>query len=194
MKNPSEMSHTAKLVEGALMVALAFVLAAIPFFQMPWGGSVTFISTLPIIVMSLRHGGKWGVATAAVYGFTQMLYGFQNVLAAKYIWAMVLCALLDYLIAYTVIGFVGPIARRFKNATVGITVGIVATGLVRLLCSFLSGVLIWGGWAPEGMSVWYYSLAYNAGWCLPDVALVLVAALLLSRVKALSLTPEASVQ
>ncbi|MFV0412330.1 MAG: energy-coupled thiamine transporter ThiT [Oscillospiraceae bacterium] len=190
MKAPSQMSRTAILVEAALMVALSFVLSLIPFFELPWGGSITCFSTLPIILVSLRHSSKWGLATATVYGFLQMLQGIDNVVAAKTLPAMVLCALLDYILAYACVGLTGAIARRFKNPTAGLAGGIVATGLMRLACSFLSGILIWGAWAPEGVSVWWYSLSYNMGWCLPDVAIVLVAALLLSRVKALHLLPE----
>ncbi len=192
MKAPSQMSKTAILVEGALMVALAFALSMIPFFQLPWGGSITCFSTLPIIVMSLRHNAKWGVGTAVVYGVAQMFQGMSSVVAAQTALAMIGCALLDYILAYACVGFTGLIARRISRPTLGLAAGIVATGLMRLTCSFLSGILIWHAWAPEGMPVWWYSLSYNAGWCLPDVAIVLVAALLLSRVKVLHLLPEKS--
>lgn len=187
MKNPAQMSKTAKLVEAALMVALAFVLSMIPFFKMPWGGTVTLFSTLPIIVMSLRHDTKWAVATAALYGFTQTLQGLDSVVAAKTLPAMVGCVLLDYMLAYTAVGFTGLIARKFSNHTVGVTVGVISTGLLRLLFSFLSGILIWGAYAPEGTPVWIYSLLYNANWCLVDVGIVLLATLLLLRVPALKL-------
>lgn len=190
MKSPSQMSRTAVLVEGALMVALAFVLSLIPFFQMPWGGSITCFSTLPIVVMSFRHGLKWGLGTAMVYGLLQTMQGMDSVVAAKTVWAMILCALLDYILAYACVGLSGPIANRFKNPTLGLAIGIGATGLMRLACSFVSGLVIWSAWAPEGMPVWLYSLSYNAGWCLPDVGIVLVAALLLSRIRALHILPE----
>ncbi len=45
MKAPSQMSRTTVLVEGALMVAVAYVLSMIPFVQLPWGGSITAFST-----------------------------------------------------------------------------------------------------------------------------------------------------
>ncbi len=190
MKSPSQMSRTAILVEGALMVAVAFVLSFIPLFKMPWGGTVTCFSTLPILLMSFRHGGRWGVATAGVYGILQAMQGLDNIAAAQTAAAMALCALLDYLLAYTALGFAGPLAKKLPNPTAGLVVGVLATGLVRLACSFLSGIIIWGAYAPEGMPVWLYSLVYNASWCLPDIGIVLAAALLLSRVKALHLLRE----
>lgn len=189
MKSPDQMSRTALLTEGAIMIAMAFVLSMIPVFNLPWGGSVTMVSTLPILVFSLRHKTPWGIGVAAVYSFTQLLQGFGNVLYAKTYFAMVLCALLDYLLAYTFLGFTGAIARRFKNRSAGIAAGVTLTGLLRLVFSFLSGVIIWGEWAPAGTPVWVYSLTYNASWLLPDLALVLAATLLLSKVPALQLLP-----
>lgn len=175
------------------MVALAYVLSMIPFISLPWGGDITCFSTLPIIVMSLRHGGKWGLGTAAVYSLAQLMQGMGSVVAvpAKTFVAMAACGLLDYVVAYTVLGLAGPIAHRFKNATGGLVVGIACSGLLRYLCSFLSGLVLWGEYAWEGWPVWLYSLAYNGAWCLPDIAIVLIAAVLLSRVKVLGLLPEA---
>ncbi|MDR1217088.1 MAG: energy-coupled thiamine transporter ThiT, partial [Oscillospiraceae bacterium] len=72
-----------------------------------------------------------------------------------------------------------------------ISAGIAVTGAARLVCSVLSGVLVWGAYAPEDMNVWIYSLVYNALWCVPDVLLAATGAVLLSRVKRLSLLPSA---
>ena len=189
MKTPSQMSKTATLVEGALMVALAYALSIIPFIELPWGGSITCFSTLPIVMMSLRHGGRWGVGTAFAYSLLQLVQGLGDVMAvpAKTLWALVLCALLDYILAYTCVGLAGPIANLIRKKSAGLVLGIAITGLLRLLLSTLSGIVLWGAYAWEGWPVGLYSLTYNAGWCLPDVAIVLVAALLLSRVKALGL-------
>jgi thiamine transporter len=185
LKQHSQMSKTAIMVEGALMVALGVVLSLIPFFRMPWGGSVTCFSTLPLVIMSLRHGAKWGVGAAAVFGFAHAMQGLGSVAAAGTVFAMALCVLLDYLVGYAVVGFSGPIARMFAHPLAGVAAGVAATGLMRLSASFLSGVLIWGSFAPAGTPVWIYSLTYNMGWCLPDVAIVLAASLALARVPAL---------
>ena len=189
MKSPAQMSRTAVLTEAAIMIAMGFVLSLIPVIELPWGGSVTMVSTLPILVFSLRHKTSWGVGVAAVFAFTQLMDGFGNVLYAKTYSAMVLSALLDYILAYTLLGFAGVIARKFKNRTFGIAASVTITGLLRLGCSFLSGVIVWSEWAPEGTPVWLYSITYNSGWLLPDLALVLVAVLILSKVSVLNLLP-----
>jgi thiamine transporter len=170
-------------------VAAAVVLSLITLFRMPLGGSVTPFATLPIIVIGLRHGSKWGVASALVFSLTQLLLGMANVLAvpAKNFESLIMCAVLDYVLAYTLLGFTGLLSRVFQNRRLGICAAIGIIGLGRLACSFLSGVLIWAPYAPEGWNVAVYSLAYNAFWCLPDTAIALVACLALTRVRTLNL-------
>ena len=179
------------LVESALCVAASVVLSLFTIFKMPLGGSITPFATLPVIVVSLRHGLKWGVATALVFSLTQLTLGISSVAAVpvRNLWSLVACAALDYVLAYTLLGFTGAIAKRFHSSAAGLSVGVVATGLGRLACSFLSGIVVWGAYAPEGWSIAYYSLAYNVTWCLPDVAITLAVCLLLSRVSALGLFP-----
>jgi Predicted membrane protein len=189
----TKVSATRTLVECAMLVALAFALSAVSGIipSMPFGGSFTILSTLPIIAASLRHGGKWGVATAMVYSVTQLMMGMGNVVAVpvKTLWYMVLCALLDYVLAYSVLGFAGPIAKRFKNAVLGLVMGILITGMLRFTCSVVSGIIVWDNILSSGFPSLWYSLGYNATWCMPDLALVLIAAIPLSRIKALGLVP-----
>ena len=179
------------LTESAILVAAAVVLSMITLFRMPLGGSVTPFATLPIIVVGLRHGTKWGVATALVFSLSQLLLGFANVAAVpvKTVWNMALCALLDYVLAYTFLGFAGAIARRFNKPVWGLSAGVAITGLGRFACSFLSGIIIWGAYAKAGWNVAVYSLAYNAAWCAPDTAITLAVCLTLAQVRALGLIP-----
>ena len=68
-------SKTRILVEGALMIALSTVLSMIQIPLMPHGGSITLFSMVPILVMSYRHGAKWGVMTAFVNSLIQLVQG-----------------------------------------------------------------------------------------------------------------------
>ena len=97
-------AKTRTLVEGALMIALGTVLSYIPIFELPHGGSVTFVSTLPIILMSLRHGPKWGLFTAFVYSLIQLFLGLKNLTYCQTLGAQVGCALLDYVLVLHRIG------------------------------------------------------------------------------------------
>ena len=49
-------SKTRALVECALMIALGTILGFIPVFELPHGGSITLVSSLPFVLVSFRHG------------------------------------------------------------------------------------------------------------------------------------------
>ncbi len=175
------------LTEGAMMLALAFVLELLCVWLngitgigalLPFGGTIT-ISMLPIVYYSYRRGAVWGMGAGFVYSLLQMLTGFY-VPPANTWWAVVLCILLDYVIAFTIIGAAGLVAKPFgKYRLAGYCVGAVAVCLVRFVCSFLSGVILWKTNAPEGMNVWIYSLIYNSSYMIPNAILTGVFALVL---------------
>ena len=96
-------SRTRTLVECALMIAVGTVLAQIKIFEMPFGGSVTLVSMLPFILVSFRHGVKWGLATGFVNSLLQMLLGFYAPPAGT-VAAFVGVVLLDYVLAFTLLG------------------------------------------------------------------------------------------
>ena len=136
-------SRTRTLVECALMIAVGTVLAQIKIFEMPFGGSVTLVSMLPFILVSFRHGVKWGLATGFVNSLLQMLLGFYAPPAGT-VAAFVGVVLLDYVLAFTLLGLAGVIAKPFKNHLLGVAAGTAAVCVIRFLCSFLSGALLWG--------------------------------------------------
>ena len=76
-------SKTRVLVECALMIAIGTVLSNIKIFTMPNGGSVTLLSMLPFVLVSFRHGVKWGLFTGLVNGCLQMLLGFWALLGIR---------------------------------------------------------------------------------------------------------------
>lgn len=166
------------MVEGAMLIAMAYVLSLIKFYELPQGGSIT-LEMLPLVVMGLRNGTKWGCLTGLVHGLIQMILGFSNVLYCSTLIAQIGCILLDYLLAFTVLGLAPAFAVPFKNRMAGAVFGSVIAGLLRFLCSFLSGWLLWGSYAPEGMGAVAYSLGYNGSYMIPDIIItaILVAVL-----------------
>ena len=183
MKNKSK-ERILSLTEGAICVALAFVLELLFVWLnailgisalLPFGGTVT-VSVLPIIYYSYRRGTAWGVFTGLIYASLQMALGFY-VPPAKTVWALMLCVLLDYILAFTVMGCANIFAKPWKGRRlVGYAVGAVSVCVIRFASSFLSGVILWGAYAPEGMNVWLYSLIYNASYMIPNAILTGIAA------------------
>ena len=159
------------LVECALMVALAIVLDFIPMPKWPNGGS---IAAVPIIFISYRHGIFWGMGSGVVYSAVQMIMGFYPPPAGTFL-GYVGVVMLDYVLAFSAFGLADLFAKPFrKNKLAGFGVGAVAVNVIRFLCSFLSGIIIWSSYTPEGMEPWWYSLTYNGGYMLPNAILCAV--------------------
>lgn len=179
-------SRTRKLVEGALMIALSTVLSMIPLFKMPYGGSVTLLSMLPLVLMSFRHGAKWGLFTAFVHGALQLVLGLENLSYCATIGSQIGCILLDYLLAFTALGLASTFAKPFSSRVMGLAVGTFGVCFLRFVCSFLSGWLLWGSykdsyeWAVD-LPVWLYSLIYNGSYMLPETLLTILGAVLLYK-------------
>ena len=111
MKN----NNTKKLAACAVMVALGAVLSMIKVLQMPFGGSVTLLSMLPCAMISIMYGLKWGFAASFVESVVQLAFGvtMDGILG----WGMTPSALigtilLDYIVAYTVIGIAGIFRKK----------------------------------------------------------------------------------
>lgn len=169
-----------QLVECAMLVAVAVVIDLIPFPKWPQGGSVS-LCMIPIVFCSYRNGLAWGLASGFVLSAVQMITGFYLPPAGDVL-SIILCILLDYLLAFTLLGS-AELFRKLcgKYRVAGYAVGTVAAGLIRYLCSFLSGILIWGSYAPEGTPVWIYSLTYNGSYMIPNTIIAAVVIVLLCR-------------
>ncbi|MDR0884336.1 MAG: energy-coupled thiamine transporter ThiT [Oscillospiraceae bacterium] len=163
------------LVESAILIALAAALSLIALFKMPMGGTVAPFAMAPLVIIGLRWGAKWGLGAGLVYGILQAIQGADNFQWVTGIVAWAGVALLDYLLAFTAYGLAPIVAKPFKtNKAVGWGVGAAVGGLLQFVCSFLSGILLWGTWAPEGTKVWVYSLTYNGSYALPNAVLTVI--------------------
>ena len=171
-----------QLVESALMIAVATVCSLVKI-DLPFGGGVTIVSMLPLILISHRYGWKWGVLTAFTYSVIQMILGLDNVGYATSFLMGAGIVLLDYVIAYTAIGLSGVFGKDRKAVAIGIAV----TFTLRFLCHLVSGAWIWGVWMPEefmGMKMtnpWIYSALYNGWYMLAELAATELIAMLIYK-------------
>ena len=164
-------SKTFRLVFSALMVAIGTVLSLFSFSGFwVYGGSVTFCSMLPLVIVSYRYGWKWGVFTSLVYGLVQMVLGMQNVMYGPNWYTVLAIALLDYIVAFGVIGFSSVFDGHVKNESLGLVLGVALAMLLRLLCHFISGWVIWDAMWPNemGLASPVYSILYNGSFMLPE--------------------------
>ncbi len=174
------------LAECAVMVALAFVLSCAKLWEMPLGGSVTVASMLPIMLISIKYGNWIGLSSAFVYSLTQALQALAEGNVFPYCESagtLVLCVLFDYLFPFTLLGLSGVFMKwgRIRHTEVRAYLGVVSVVAVRFLCHFITGVAIWGQWAPDGMGKYLYSFLYNGGFLSLDFLICIVIAVLMFR-------------
>ena len=179
-------TNITRLAESAVMLALSFALSYAKIFEMPMGGSVTIASMLPIMLIGIKYGSLTGVSVGFVYSLTQLLQAFSSANVFPYcqsIGALVICIAFDYLLPFTLIGLAGVFKelRITKNAEINAYVGIVSVVTLRFLCHFITGVVIWGQWAPDGMGKYLYSFLYNGGFLTADFAICIACAVLMFR-------------
>ena len=176
-------NKTKILVEGAVMVALATVLSFIRVFKLPWGGSITLLSMLPIVLFSIRRGVKSGLTVSFVFALIQFA---QGVMDGLFGWGLtpgmlIACIFLDYLGAFTVLGIAGSFRRKGLPGWIG---GISLAIALRFVLHFLSGVVIWHSFGElwNGFSTdntFLYSFLYNGCYMLPELIFTLVGAVAL---------------
>lgn len=158
------MSRTRVLVEVAILVAMAFVLEFTFSFlpKMPQGGRIG-ISMLPLVVIAWRHGVVQGWVGGIVFGLLNLM--LDGIL---YHWGSFF---LDYTIAFGLVGMTGFFKPLIKDHVVVFSASIITAFILRFISSVLSGVVLFGEYAPEGESVWIYSIVYNATYLLPAMIL-----------------------
>ncbi|MBO7761992.1 MAG: energy-coupled thiamine transporter ThiT [Clostridia bacterium] len=178
-------TRTLALVECALMLAAAVALSYVKLFTLPFDGSITLLSMLPICLVAIRHGLAWGLGTAFCYSWFQILQG--GVFAWGLTPGMLVASLfLDYILAFTVLGFAGLFRRRGMG---GVLLGVALVCLLRFLAHFVSGVVLWANleefvafgreWVGRP---WLYSLCYNGVYMLPETVFTVLGAFILFRV------------
>ncbi len=168
--------NTLALCEAGIMISLSTVLAMLKLIDMPYGGSVTFAQMLPILIFAYRHGPKFGMGAALTASVIQLLLGLENFsyLPLTTWYSVLVLALLDYIIAYSVFGAVGFLRSKMDYRK-AMTIGAVCASIVRYLCHVVSGFTAWAAFELPTGAVLLYSVGYNATYMIPET-IVLVAA------------------
>ncbi len=196
---------TQRMTISAVMLALATVLAlvceVIPFLNLPFGGGFTVASMLPIVIVSYMYGIKWGLFTSFAYSVIQVLISLimgKTVLALftpssddyMGLFAAFAIVIIDYLLAYTVLGLGGIFRKRIKNKVLAIVLGVIVALSLRYVCHIISGYIFYGAWAEwffsqEGFETgaWVlghfsgkglallYSVVYNGLFMIPEIVI-----------------------
>lgn len=193
-----------RMVETAMLFAIAIILSFVKLYEMPWGGAVTLCSMLPIVLISYRYGVKWGLFSGFVFSLLQLLTGLSALKGLTGA-AVIGSILLDYVLAFTVLGIGGLFRNKIKHPGVSLALGAVVAIFGRFLCSFASGFILWGSYAQSTLEslgdnvanailntfsgfelAVVYSAVYNAAYILPEMILTVIVCFLLGAVPAIT--------
>lgn len=163
-----QFTNTRVLAEASLAIALAFVLGLITVFRMPFGGSIS-LEMIPLILLAMRQGWRVGITAGVVYGFLNLAISPFVVHPIQ--------VLLDYPLAFGALGLAGLFPPTARGTILGTLVAVSA----RFVCHFLSGVVFFASYAPEGWNPYLYSAAYNTAYLIPSLVLALVVVVVLLR-------------
>ena len=170
-----------RLVETGLMLAVATVLSMIKVLDLPYGGSITAASALPILLVAYRHGTLWGLFTGFAHALIQLLLGANTLSYATSPAAAVAIVVLDYLLAFTVLGLGGIFRHPRRQQSTALVTGALLTGALRYTLHVIAGCTVWAGLSIPTQAALLYSLAYNATYMLPETLVVMLGAWYLSQ-------------
>ena len=207
---------TVSAVMIAFSVSISAICAVMPFLNLPFGGGFTIASMLPIIIVAYMYGTKWGIFTAFVYSIMQMLLGFNTVSAfflpgdSQMLWhrALIVC-LIDYVLAYTVLGFGGVFRKKFGTGK-ALCLGSIFAISLRYIAHTVSGAIFFGTWAEwfftqDGFPAWgqailytfsgdalsiVYSIIYNGMYMIPEIIITAIVAALIVRIPQIKMRDE----
>jgi thiamine transporter len=151
--------NTKILTEIIVFSALSGVLYAIRPFTMPYGGSITLGSMVPVMWLSLRRGIRVGVITGVIFGVIALFIDLV-LLGASAIIATPVQAVFEYPVAFGLIGLTGI----FHKKTVGFALaGSSLSVFLRFLVHYFAGVFVWYYvYAfPAGLGQFVYPAVYN---------------------------------
>ena len=152
---------TKKMIVSSLLIAIATILSFLKIFELPFGGTITIASMMPIVIISYLYGMKWGLFSAFTYSLIQLICGIGTGIVSKMflpgeeqmlLWQAISICILDYLFAYLALGLGGILKGKLKSSTKEIILGSIIATTTCWLMHTLSGFIFYGSWAE-----WFFS-------------------------------------
>lgn len=169
-------SFVRALVESAILIAIGTVLSLLKLVDLPYGGSITLASMLPIVLISYRHGLGWGMGSGIAYSLLQQLMGLKTLGYVTGWQSVVAVMLLDYVAAFSLAGLGGIFRKPVKNQALALTFGTVFALVLRFLCHVVSGATVWAGLSIPTEAALWYSVGYNASYMIPETVITALVA------------------
>jgi len=133
-------------------IALAFVTSYIQLIKLPFGGAVTLLSMLFIVLIANWYGAGTGILVGLAYGILQFIQ------EPYFLTFFQVCC--DYLLAFGALGIAGFFANRKNGLTIGYIAGVIGRGVF----ASMAGYFYWMSYMPENFPkalAPVYPIVYN---------------------------------
>ena len=177
------------MVEGGVCIALAIALS---YLKIPigmefggFGGSIDLVM-IPLIIFAMRSNVGWGMGAGLIFGTLKFFFAG----GAAINWQSML---LDYSVAYAMVGLAGIFHKHFKLLPVAALVGCLG----RFAVHYVSGITFYAITGLEKIlnvetaDPSLYSILYNGSYMLPNTIIAIVVCCLLLAMPKILKAPEA---
>ena len=158
MESGSHIFRIRYITEAGVLAGMAVALYLLSPGRLPYAGKIS-LEMLPLYYLSFRRGAKTGMITGAVVGWLILAIDPYIIHPAQ--------ILLDYHLPMMLVGISGFFQNR-------IWLGVLIGGFCRFASHYISGIIFFAAFTPQGTNVWLYSLIYNASYILPQVIISLI--------------------
>ena len=176
-----------KLAFAGICVAMSFVLSFIKVKPVQYGGSITLASLVPILIFAYVYGPANGFLVGLIHGLLNFVESPYILTPATF--------LLDYLLAFTGVGFMGFFGKmqRKERAVLPVILGCICAFAFRFISHLSSGVIfflqdaVWvslPGWAMQ--NAFAYSFIYQCVYIPADFCIALAVLITLAKTGVLS--------
>ncbi len=178
-------TYDAKHIAAAgIAIGLSFALSYAKISPLPYGGSITLASFVPVLIYAYVYGIVDGLLAGTIFGLL-------NFVSSPYILTP-FTFILDYLLAFASIGIMGVAKKLTKKQTFNVVIGTVLVFFTRFLFHLISGIIyfiddsVWvdlPDWAMANAFV--YSLIYQLVYIPADCAIAAIVMYILAKTKVL---------
>ncbi len=204
--------NTRCMATCGVLLAASFVLSFFKIPGLPFGGSVTLFSMVPVIMAGCIYGTKWGLLTSFCYALLQLM---QSAVSSKSFildvwWQTTLMIFLDFFVAFAFLGIGGMFVKREENGApiknrlnaLRGAGGAAVVAIIRYAAHTVSGFILYGSyaewfftdeftnslgsWAIANLTgsklAWFYSLVYNGLYMIPEIVITTIGVYVLMRI------------
>ncbi|WP_245186919.1 energy-coupled thiamine transporter ThiT [Enterococcus larvae] len=180
-------------IEGTVIAAMAMALSFIPLESANAAFDLS-LGLIPLVLYSFRRGALPGITAGFIWGLLSIVLGsaMKNFISVPQI-------IFEYPFAFAFGGMGGLFSAKIQQAVSSeesgkaaryIILGSVTAALSRWFWHYWAGVFVWGAYAPEGMSPYWYSFIFNGGSAVANAVMVSVVLVLVVKISPKLLLPK----